>query len=122
MDKSNFTSLRCAVHFTQISESGVEEVKLINGSGIHVSPGLPLTSLAAEVLNDMYEKKEIDGKIIMKADIAKGIIHLNPIFVFNVCSCQVNFFCGDWLSNLIVFLKNNFLANTWKSKSYRHSF
>lgn len=81
MDKSKTAMLRCAVHYTQISESGVEQVKVTKGSGVRVVPSLALASLAAEVLNDMFEKREIEGKIIMKADNAKGNnLHFKRLF------------------------------------------
>ena len=72
MDTNRSIGFKCSVHYTQISDSGLEEVKVTEGSGIHLLPSSVLSSLAGDVLSDMFQKKEIGGKIIMKADNAKG--------------------------------------------------
>lgn len=76
MDTGRSISFKCSVHCAQISESGLEEVKVTEGSGIHLLPNSLLSSLAADVLSDMFQKKEIGGKVIMKADNAKVYIQI----------------------------------------------
>jgi len=64
---------RCYVHHPLINEDGTEAANVVNGSGIDLSPNILLSSIAADVLSDMFQKGEIEGKIILKADNAKGI-------------------------------------------------
>lgn len=63
---------RCFVHHPLINEDGTEAPNLVRGSGIDLAPNILLSSIAADVLSDMFQKGEIEGKIILKADNAKG--------------------------------------------------
>lgn len=63
---------KCYVHHPLINEDGTEAQNVIRGSGINLLPSIPLSSIAADVLSDMFQKNEIEGKIILKADNAKG--------------------------------------------------
>lgn len=63
---------KCYVHHPLINEDGTEAQNVIRGSGIDLLPNIPLSSIAADVLSDMFQKGEIEGKIILKADNAKG--------------------------------------------------
>lgn len=62
----------CFVHYPGFTEDGLEEQTVARGNGIQLSPKTQLSSLAANVLSEMFQKQEIDGKVIMKADNAKG--------------------------------------------------
>ena len=62
----------CFVHYPGFTEEGLEEQTVARGNGIQLSPKTQLSSLAANVLSEMFQKQEIDGKVIMKADNAKG--------------------------------------------------
>lgn len=62
----------CLVHYPGFTEEGLEEQTVARGNGIQLSPKTQLSSLAANVLSEMFQKQEIDGKVIMKADNAKG--------------------------------------------------
>lgn len=62
----------CFVHYPGFTEEGLEEQTVARGNGIQLSPKTQLSSLAASVLSEMFQKQEIDGKVIMKADNAKG--------------------------------------------------
>jgi hypothetical protein len=63
---------KCFVHHPLINEDGTEAQNVIHGSGINLLPSVSLSSIAADVLSDMFQKGEIEGKIILKADNAKG--------------------------------------------------
>ena len=63
----------CFVHYPSFTEEGVEVQTMARGDdGIGLQPSTRLSSLAANVLSEMFQKQEIDGKVIMKADNAKG--------------------------------------------------
>ena len=62
----------CFVHYPSFNEEGVEVETMAKGDGIQLHPSTQLSSLAASVLSEMFQKQEIDGKVIMKADNAKG--------------------------------------------------
>ncbi len=60
------------VHYPTFTEEGLEVETVARGNGIQLHPSTQLSSLAASVLSEMFQKQEIDGKVIMKADNAKG--------------------------------------------------
>ena len=62
----------CFVHYPSFTEEGLEVESVARGDGIQLHPSTQLSSLAAGVLSEMFQKQEIDGKVIMKADNAKG--------------------------------------------------
>ena len=62
----------CFVHYPNFTEEGLEVESVARGNGIQLHPSTQLSSLAASVLSEMFQKQEIDGKVIMKADNAKG--------------------------------------------------
>ena len=62
----------CFVHYPDFTEDGLEVQSVAQGNGILLLPSTQLSSLAADVLSEMFRKQEIDGKVIMKADNAKG--------------------------------------------------
>jgi len=62
----------CFVHYPSFTEEGLEVESVARGNGIQLHPSTQLSSLAASVLSEMFQKQEIDGKVIMKADNAKG--------------------------------------------------
>ena len=62
----------CFVHYPTFTEEGLEVENVAKGNGIELHPSTQLSSLAASVLSEMFQKQEIDGKVIMKADNAKG--------------------------------------------------
>ena len=62
----------CFVHYPSFTEEGLEVENVAKGNGIELHPSTQLSSLAASVLSEMFQKQEIDGKVIMKADNAKG--------------------------------------------------
>lgn len=62
----------CFVHYPSFTEEGLEVETVSRGNGIQLHPSTQLSSLAASVLSEMFQKQEIDGKVIMKADNAKG--------------------------------------------------
>lgn len=62
----------CFVHYPGFTEEGVEVQTVARGDGIELQPNTQLSSLAASVLSEMFQKQEIDGKVIMKADNARG--------------------------------------------------
>lgn len=62
----------CSVHYPSFTEEGVEVQTMARGDGIELQPSTRLSSLAANVLSEMFQKQEVDGKVIMKADNAKG--------------------------------------------------
>ena len=66
---------RCIVHHPEFADDGTESQSVLEGSGVQLLPTSLCSSLAADVLSDMFQKQEIDGKIIMKADNAKGEKH-----------------------------------------------
>lgn len=74
----------CFVHYPSFTEEGLEVETVARGNGIQLPPSTQLSSLAASVLSDMFQKQEIDGKIIMKADNAKGqwISELHFVWIF----------------------------------------
>ncbi|XP_031554084.1 DNA-binding protein SATB1-like [Actinia tenebrosa] len=77
--EENFDStvrFKCYVHYPVINEDGTENQNIIRGSGIDLLPNIPLSSIAADVLSDMFQKGEIEGKIILKADNAKVFIQI----------------------------------------------
>ncbi|XP_020909929.1 DNA-binding protein SATB1 isoform X2 [Exaiptasia diaphana] len=67
---------RSFVHHPIINEDGTETPNLVQGSGIDLPSNILLSSIAADVLSDMFQKGEIEGKIILKADNAKVFIQL----------------------------------------------
>lgn len=62
----------CFVHYPCFTEEGLEAQTVARGDGIQLQPSTQLSNLAASVLSEMFQKQEIDGKVIMKADNAKG--------------------------------------------------
>ena len=73
----------CFVHYPSFTEEGVEVQTMARGDdGIGLQPSTRLSSLAANVLSEMFQKQEIDGKVIMKADNAKGILLRCFVLVF----------------------------------------
>ncbi|KAK2557685.1 Homeobox protein dve-1 [Acropora cervicornis] len=66
----------CSVHYPSFTEEGVEVQTMARGDGIELQPSTRLSSLAANVLSEMFQKQEIDGKVIMKADNAKVFIQV----------------------------------------------
>lgn len=74
MDKHHHVvHLKCSVHYPEINDEGLETPKTVVGSGVDLLPTSPCSNLAADVLSDMFQKQEIEGKVIMKADNAKGM-------------------------------------------------
>lgn len=62
----------CFVHYPSFTGEGLEVETVAKGDGIQLQPSTQLSSLSASVLSEMFQKQEIDGKVIMKADNAKG--------------------------------------------------
>lgn len=70
--KEGSVHFNCFVHYPSFTEEGLEVQTVARGDGIELQPSTQLSSLAASVLSEMFQKQEIDGKVIMKADNAKG--------------------------------------------------
>ncbi|XP_048581722.1 uncharacterized protein LOC116610729 [Nematostella vectensis] len=64
------------VHHITVNEQGSETPCVIQGSGIDLLPSASLSSIAADVLSEMFQRGEVDGKIILKADSAKVYIQV----------------------------------------------
>ena len=61
----------CFVHYPGFTEEGIEVQTVARGDGIELHPGTQLSSLAASVLSEMFQKQEIDGKVIKSKSESK---------------------------------------------------
>jgi len=105
----------CFVHYPSFTEEGLEVESVARGNGIQLHPSTQISSLAASVLSEMFQKQEIDGKVIMKADNAKG--QWRGFF----SSKELKFCIAltfNRFSDLVFVFAFNLQVNCWQSRIY----